>query len=99
MATKFKDFLREIEEGAEAEGREAVEQLKTFRALFRLGRQLAQARRRVHLSQKQIARRADIDPSEVSNMERGVANPTFNTLHAVVSAVGLEITLTKARRT
>ena len=97
MATKFSDFMREVEEEAKAEGPEAVEQLKAFRAHFRLGRELSYARRRLRLTQKQVAKRADIDQAEVSDIERGMANPTLNTLNAVVSAVGLEIALKKPK--
>ena len=98
MATKFKDFIRDLENEAAKEGPQAVEQLKAFRTHFRIGRELAQARKRLRLTQQQLAKRADIDQAEVSNIERGVANPTFNTLSAVVSAVGMEIALKRSRR-
>jgi DNA-binding transcriptional regulator YiaG len=98
MATKFTDVIREIEAEAQAEGPEAVTELETFRAHFRLGRQIAEARRARHLTQKQVARIARIDQADVSNIERGVANPTFTSLNAVVSAVGMEIDVTKKRR-
>ena len=60
MATKFNDFMRGIEEQAEAEGPEAVAQLQTFRDHFRLGRELAQARLASGLTQKQVATKAEI---------------------------------------
>jgi XRE family transcriptional regulator, regulator of sulfur utilization len=97
MATKFADFMRGLEEEARAEGPEAVEQLKALRAHFRLGRQLAEARLKSKLTQKQVAARADIDQADVSNIERGVANPTLGTLSAVAMAVGMEIDLRKRR--
>lgn len=43
-ATKFVDVMREIEAEARAEGPEAVKELQAFRAHFRLGRQIAEAR-------------------------------------------------------
>ena len=98
MATKFTDVMREIDAEARAEGPEAVKELEAFRAHFRLGRQIAEARRARHLTQKQVARIASIDQADVSNIERGTANPTFTTLNAVVSAVGMEIGITKKRR-
>lgn len=45
MATKFKDFMQEIEDEARAEGPEAVADLEALNANFRLGRHLAEARR------------------------------------------------------
>jgi DNA-binding XRE family transcriptional regulator len=98
MATKFADVMREIEAEARAEGPDAVKQLEAFRAHFRLGRQIAEARRARRLTQKEVARIARIDQADVSNIERGAANPTLNTLNAVASAVGMEIELTRKRR-
>jgi DNA-binding XRE family transcriptional regulator len=98
MGTKFSDFMREIEAEAEAEGPNAVAELEALRDHFRVGRKLAQARMAAHLTQKEVAARADVDQSDVSNIERGVANPTFTTLSAVAMAVGLEVDLKKRRR-
>jgi len=86
MATKFSEFMRGIEEEARAEGPEAVTQLEALREHFRLGRQLAQARLKQNLSQTQVAKRAQ-------------ANPTLSTLSAVACAVGLEVDLKRRRAT
>jgi len=75
-----------------------VKELETFRAHLRPGRQIAEARRARHLAQKQVAEIARIDQADVSNIERGATNPTLATLNAVVSAVGMEIDITKKRR-
>jgi ribosome-binding protein aMBF1 (putative translation factor) len=98
MATKFKDFIREIEEEARAEGSEAVAELEALRTHFRLGRQLAEARRAKHLSQAQVAARAGIDQADVSEIERGAANPTLNKLEAVGAAIGMQLEYTKKHR-
>lgn len=98
MATKFKDFMAEIEAEARAEGPEAVAELDMLRTHFRLGRQLAAARRTKHLTQKQLAERAGIDQADVSEIERGAANPTLNKLEAIASAMDLQLNFT-ARRT
>src|SRR5580692_3230269 len=97
MATKFADFMRALEEEARAEGPEAVEQLAALRDHFRLGRQLADARMKRKLTQQQVAKLSRIDQADVSNIERGVANPTLGTLSAVAMAVGMEIDLRKRR--
>lgn len=98
MATKFGQFVREVEREAKTEGREAVEQLEAFRAHFRIGRELAEARRRKKMTQLQVAKLAHVDQAEVSNIERGAANPTINTLSALAGAVGLELGFKRASR-
>jgi ribosome-binding protein aMBF1 (putative translation factor) len=98
MATKFADFVREIEAEAKAEGPEAVAQLETFRDHFRVGRKLAQARLAKKLSQKQVASQAKVDQGDLSKIERGLANPTFATLSAVALAVDYEIDVKPKRR-
>jgi DNA-binding XRE family transcriptional regulator len=98
MASKYSAFLREIEDETRAHGPHAVKELDTLRAHFRLGRRIAEARLARDLTQKQVAKIAGIDQADVSNIERGVANPTFNTLNALVCAVGMEIDVKKSRR-
>jgi len=97
MATKFKDFMREIEEEARAEGPEAVAELEALRTHFRLGHQLAEARRAQRRSQAEVAILARIDQADVSDIERGAANPTLSKLDAVAAAIGMQIELTKKR--
>ena len=63
----------------------------------RLGRQLAEARLKRKLTQQQVAKLSRIDQADISNIERGVANPTLGTLSAVAMAVGMEIDLRKRR--
>jgi predicted XRE-type DNA-binding protein len=99
VATKFSDFMREIEAEARAEGPEAVAQLQKLRAYYRLGRQLAEARLRKKLSQKQVAELAHVDQGDISNLERGRGNPTVAKLSAVASSLGLELNLRRAVRT
>jgi DNA-binding XRE family transcriptional regulator len=93
MATRFSDFTREIEEEARAAGPASVENLARLRAHFRLGRQIFEARKARRLTQKDVAALAGVDEADVSNIERGAANPTLATLEAVVGAVGLELEL------
>jgi DNA-binding XRE family transcriptional regulator len=97
MATKFNDFMREIEEEARKEGPKAVAELEALRTHFRLGRQIAQKRRALKLTQKALAKRAGIDQADVSNIERGAGNPTLNTLDAIAGAVGMEIEIRRKR--
>jgi len=79
----FNEFMREVEDEAKAEGPEAVEELETFRAYFRLAKEMAAARKAKGLSQQQLANKCGIHQSEISDIERGRANPTFRTLQTI----------------
>lgn len=80
MATKFKDLVAAVEEEARAEGAEAVAELATLRMHFSLAHQLIALRRRHKLTQKELAALTGIGQSEISKIERGVSNPTIETL-------------------
>lgn len=62
----------------------------------RLGRQLAQARLEQKFTQRQVAKLAHVDQGQVSEVERGVGNPTLRILSAMAEAVGLEVDLRPA---
>jgi ribosome-binding protein aMBF1 (putative translation factor) len=98
MTTKFRDFIGEIEKESRAEGPEAVAALEALRTHFRLGRQIAEARRAQRLSQAEVAERAGIDQADVSEIERGAANPTLNKLDAVGAAIGMQLQYAKKPR-
>jgi ribosome-binding protein aMBF1 (putative translation factor) len=92
---KVSDLMREIEAEAQAEGPEAVEELETFREYFRLARELAAARKAKGLSQEQLARRCGVNQSEISDIERGRANPTFRTLQTLARNLGRRVALVR----
>ncbi len=73
MATKFADFVSELEAEAKAEGPAAIKQLEAFREHFRVGRKLAQARLAKKLTQKQVASSAKVNQADLSKIERGMA--------------------------
>ena len=79
-----RDRQREIEE--------ARELLKRWKA-----RDWAEdeARRAKKLSQAQVASLAGVGQADVSDIERGAANPTLNRLEAVATAIGMEIAFVK----
>jgi transcriptional regulator with XRE-family HTH domain len=52
---------------------------------------VAEARVKASLSQSELAARAGIDQSDISKIERGVANPSITTLGRLVSAMGKEL--------
>jgi ribosome-binding protein aMBF1 (putative translation factor) len=94
---KFSDFMREVEEEARTEGHHAVEELETFREYFRLARDMAEARRAKGLSQEQLARKCGLHQSEISDIERGRANPTFRTLQTIARGLDRRLALTTPR--
>jgi len=56
------------------------------------------ARRRARLSQAELAQRLSIPQSQVSRWERGLVDPSFETLQRVVRACDLELTIGIANR-
>lgn len=54
---------------------------------------VAAARAASGLSQKQLAAISDIDQSDISKIERGVANPSVSTLERIASALGGQLTI------
>jgi ribosome-binding protein aMBF1 (putative translation factor) len=97
MATKFKDFIADLEHEAKAEGSEAVAELKYFRERFRLARRFAEARRKRGWTQKKLAEKTGLNQSEISNLESGQANPTYKTLQTLAAALGGKIDLVIGR--
>jgi ribosome-binding protein aMBF1 (putative translation factor) len=93
MATRFSDFMAELAQEAEAEGPEAVAELKQLRERYRLARRFAEARRKRGWTQKKLAQRTGLNQSEISTFESGQANPTCKTLQTLAAALGGKIEL------
>lgn len=54
---------------------------------------VAAARAQAGLSQKELAERTGIDQSDISKIERGVANPSVSTLERIAAALGGELSV------
>lgn len=93
MATTFVDFMAGLKREANAEGPEAVAELKYFRARYRLARRFAEARRKRGWTQKKLADKTGLNQSEISTLESGQANPTYRTLQILAAALGGKIDL------
>lgn len=61
-----------------------------------LGSALAEARKHRRLSQTDVSDMVGVQQSEISRIERGVHNPTLDTLVRVGDAVGLRLTFERA---
>lgn len=92
--TSFDDFYAEVVAEAEAEGPEAVAQLRMFEDRYRLASDLIGLRRAHAMTQQQLAAASGIRQSEISRIEGGAGNPTLKTIGALAHALGAEIHLT-----
>lgn len=93
----FEELWQEIQDEAKAEGPKAVAELERMQHRFRLGGQLSVLRRRRGLSQSDLAAQTGIDQAEISRIERGVANPTEDTLARLGSALGAKLVFVTER--
>jgi len=89
----FEELYREIEREAQAEGPAAVAELRALEHHYGLWGELLALRRRRRMTQAELARRSGVPQSEISRIERGVANPTTATLRALVDALGADLQL------
>jgi len=96
---RFSDFMAELEAEAKAEGSAAVEELDTFREYFRLAREMTEARKAKGWSQEKLATKSGLHQSEISDIERGRANPTFQTLQKLARSLDGRIGFLSAVRT
>jgi len=58
---------------------------------FQFGRRLRQLRRRQDLTQEQLAEAASISVEFLSNIERGVNAPSFDTLERLATILRVEV--------
>lgn len=62
-------------------------------AQFALGQCLATARERAGLTQPQLAQRSGVQQADISRIERGLGNPTRDTLIRLADALGMQLVL------
>lgn len=93
---RFSDFMHELEAEARREGPDAVAEAEVFRAYFQLAREFVQRRQALGLTQRELAEKAGVQQSEISRIEQGNANPTFQTMYALARALGAEFHLVEA---
>jgi ribosome-binding protein aMBF1 (putative translation factor) len=60
---------------------------------IRLGEQIASLRRHRHLTQGKLAALSSVRQPEISRIERGLANPTADTLTKLATAMGARLTV------
>lgn len=68
---------------------------KSFDALrAQLADEIKQSRRRLGLSQEALALQAEVDRTYVSQLERGIANPSLLILHRISTVLGMDLSIT-----
>ena len=65
-------------------------------AFTMVGNAVAAARARKGLSQKELSDLTGIDQSDISKIERGIANPSVNTLNRLAEALGAKLRISLA---
>ena len=92
--TTFEEFHAQVVAEAEAEGPEAVAELRMYETSYCLAGQLISRRRELRMTQQQLAAASGIHQSEISRIESGHGNPTLKTIGALARALGAELRLT-----
>lgn len=93
MATKFTDFIDQIEQEAAAEGPEAVAEYEALRVRYQLARELIAIRKELNLTQGKLAEISGVGQGEISKIENANSNPTLATVGALGSALGADLHL------
>lgn len=89
------EWTPEVKEFADRFGAELEEQVHEQ---VKLGKQLAEARAAAHLTQGQLATLSHIGQSEISRIERGLGNPTRDTLIRITAAMGAELAIVPSKQ-
>ena len=58
-----------------------------------LANEIKQTRRRLGLSQEALALQAEVDRTYVSQLERGIANPSILILHRISIVLGMDLSI------
>jgi DNA-binding XRE family transcriptional regulator len=87
----FDSFYAEIEAEALAEGPKAVRDLRAKEMKYALISSLMMARRRLQLTQQQLAERTGIAQTEISRIERGRKSPTVDTYSRLAAGLDLNV--------
>jgi DNA-binding XRE family transcriptional regulator len=91
MATKFDEYIREVEQKAKTDGPEALARWNAFNAHYAMAREVRELRKERKLTQKQLAAASGIDQGEISRIERAQTNPTAATLAALLAPLNARL--------
>ncbi len=91
MSTSFRKYVDEVERNATPDERRMLDE---SRRRFAIGARLLDRRLAAGMSQRDLASVSGIDQAEISRIERGQANPTVQTLHALGAPLGIVLDFT-----
>ena len=94
----FDQLMRDIDAEAQAEGPVAVAELAGFDTRFALASELMQLRKRLNITQKQLAEASGINQAEISRIERGDHNPTLLTVGRLLRPLGGRLSIVPTER-
>lgn len=97
MARDLDAFLGEVRAESKAAGPGAVAELEAYLRHFDLSRQVFELRKAHGWSQLELARQSGVQQSEISRIEHGRGNPTFQTISAIAGAMQMQVTFVPAR--
>jgi transcriptional regulator with XRE-family HTH domain len=89
-STSFDEFYRELEDEAQAEGLEAIRDLRAKEVKYALINALITRRRELNLTQERLAEESGVAQTEISRIERGRKSPTMDTFSRLASALRLD---------
>src|SRR5229473_493741 len=92
MSRDLDSFLAEVREESNAAGPAAVVEFEAYLRHFELSRQIFELRKVHGWSQLELARRSGVQQSEISRIEHGQGNPTYQTLTAIAGAMQMRLT-------
>lgn len=84
----FDDLIQFIEDEAQAEGPDAVAELRALDARFRIAAELLEARNQAHMSQRDLAKASGVQQAEISKIERGEITPGVSTVDRLLKPLG-----------
>lgn len=93
----FEEFWRELEQEVAAKGPKAVERFQQLQHRFRRGGEFSMLRHARGWTQAQLSAATGIDQAEISRIERGLGNPTEETLNTLAKQLGAHLAIVPDR--
>lgn len=92
MSRDLDTFLAEVRKDSKAAGPAAVAEFEGYLRHFELSRQLFELRKAHGWSQLDLSRHSGVQQSEISRIEHGQGNPTYQTLSSLATAMQMQLT-------
>lgn len=90
---RFSDFMTELHREARVEGPHAERELDAWGRHFELAGEISRRRKALGWTQSELAKQVGLKQSEVSRLESGNVNPTWETVRVVLAALGARVAI------